>query len=594
MRKILLLLGVVLSYSISFSSSSESIIANARVSIIHSPELVVTDEDGVFSLPVALSGLVTDTNSTLPTPIPEVVITLPYYSEDLTGTTNDDGEYITQTLTMSGTVVDSDDQPIANAWVSIRPQLLLDTADESGTLRTGGGVGTRAPFSIRQKNRGGAILKGNRLLVASSNNLPIVLSLFSVKGQKLFSSSIEKPSEGARNIRLPELPAGFYLFKVACGSSTTICKQVFFSTRNLIVQRHEVFDERPVTSAQTAEALFADTLVAFADGYHVGYAAVPAEMTTDIKITLETSDQWKPAGPEELEHESNMVKIKAAGHSFSIGQPVMLTEDIQYISWGDEVPAHPVSFSYDFWMDTTEVTQKQFTDIMTAVYENFGNPEWKTTYGLGDDIPAYSISFGDAMMYCNARSKADSLDTVYSYTSVVGDPGQHCELNGLRCNYLKNGYRLPTEAEWEYACRGGTVTDFYWNKNLRPYPATADDTAEISEYAIWGVTSGKTSTDPDYAVKKGAALKKPNNYGLYDMAGSLLEYTIPAELYYSYEAEEDPIPSAAATEIYPVLRGGNWGNNFAANLRSSCRKHKIEGNYDYWFLGFRTVKEVVE
>ncbi len=592
MKRVFFVLFLTALYSAFFAVASEGSGSSAAViSIFHSPEIALTDESGAFSVSIALKGQVTDDNIMLP--LSGVTVTLPYYSETLTAITDSKGEYVTQKITISGTVVDSSNKPVPNAWVSVCPQLVLDTTDESGMLNTGGSINTGVSVPLYRQKISGISLTGNRLMIASSGNVSINVTLFNVNGQKLFSSSIGNLNDGSSKIRLPDLPAASRLIKVEVGTSTAVFRRAFLNdSRNLIVQKAGAYSGNSVAAVKSYPPLFKDTLVAFADGYHTGYAAVAEGTTSGAKIVLKPSNPWKPSGPQDIERQGGMVKIKAKGRSFSMGQPIMVTDDILLISWQDEVPSHPVNFFYDFWMDTTEVTQKQYTEVMSAAYPNFQSPEWKPTYGVGDNIPAYSMSLGDAILYCNARSKAETLDTVYSYNKITGEPGSHCELGGLRCNYYKNGYRLPTEAEWEYACRAGTVTDFYWNKNYVNYPLSPADTAEISMYALWVVNSNKSSDDPGYAVKKGVASGKPNNYGLYDMVGGLLEYTIPGELYYSYEAVEDPKP-LPTDEVYPVLRGGNWGND-AVNLRSSCRKWAFTGNYDYWFRGFRTVREIFE
>ncbi|MBN1576604.1 MAG: SUMF1/EgtB/PvdO family nonheme iron enzyme, partial [Chitinispirillaceae bacterium] len=133
-------------------------------------------------------------------------------------------------------------------------------------------------------------------------------------------------------------------------------------------------------------------------------------------------------------------------------------------------------------------------------------------------------------------------------------------------------------------------TDFYWNKNYRPYPATAEDTTEITAHVLWGPRNNVNTSDPNFGVKEGAATKTPNSYGLYDMLGSLSEWTQAGEVLFTGEAVADSKPTTSPGDTLFVLRGGNWSNN-ASFIRSSCRSTSF-GNYSYFVQGFRTVKEV--
>ncbi len=109
------------------------------------------------------------------------------------------------------------------------------------------------------------------------------------------------------------------------------------------------------------------------------------------------------------------------------GMKLILAKGKSFIMGDDESefpqskPAHKVSFTYDFWMDSTEVTQGDYDSLMAKHYEWYQKPDW--LYAQGDNYPVYAISWYDAVLYCNARSKADNLDTIYSYTKrndVIG------------------------------------------------------------------------------------------------------------------------------------------------------------------------------
>jgi sulfatase modifying factor 1 len=260
---------------------------------------------------------------------------------------------------------------------------------------------------------------------------------------------------------------------------------------------------------------------------------------------------------------------------------------------------HTVRFTHDFWMDTTEVPQKTYNRIMDSVYADYIPVVWDPWFGYGDDYPVYIVYWGNAVLYCNARSKLEGLDTVYSYDSANAPTGELLELFGAKSDLSKNGYRLPTEAEWEYACKGGAATDFYWGKNYGPYPATAADSAEVGEYAVWRKNSFDFGDGNPGSGNHLVGSTKPNPYGLYDMAGNVTEHvhdfwnddTLNLFLYSSGGTLVDPTGPATGKWGH-VLRGGNWGSD-GWNLRSCYRNPEFnQPNYSIWFVGFRTVRPI--
>jgi formylglycine-generating enzyme required for sulfatase activity len=256
-----------------------------------------------------------------------------------------------------------------------------------------------------------------------------------------------------------------------------------------------------------------------------------------------------------FEHQGQMVKIIAAGQSFRMGQ-----------AWVDD-PVHQVTFTNNFWMDTTEVTQKQYRDLMTATYTGYTSPNWR--YGTGDNHPAYNINWYDAVLYCNARTKASgNADTVYSYTSISGVPGNGCSLSGLSIDLSVDAYRLPTEAEWEYACRGGTTTEYWWG---------SENAAGIGARAWSYWNSGNSSN--------AVATKIANTYRLYDMAGNAFEWC--NDWYEDYTADAVTNPTGPATGMYRVLRGGSWISEYDILSSANRARSRPYSRYDYF--GFRCV-----
>jgi formylglycine-generating enzyme required for sulfatase activity len=206
-------------------------------------------------------------------------------------------------------------------------------------------------------------------------------------------------------------------------------------------------------------------------------------------------------------------------------------------------PTHTVTIS-EFYIDNTEVTQGAYRALM-----GFNPSSFK-----GDSSrPVEWISWYDAVLYCNARSRLDSLDTVYTFSAISGLVGNGCTgLTGLQADISKHGYRLPTEAEWEYACRGGQTTGFYWGD--------AADSATVSQNA-WYLDNAGNST---HAVAK----KTANSLGLYDMSGNVVE--LCWDWLGDYTADSQSDPTGPATGTNRVYRGGSYITADAA-LHSAYR-----------------------
>jgi formylglycine-generating enzyme required for sulfatase activity len=181
--------------------------------------------------------------------------------------------------------------------------------------------------------------------------------------------------------------------------------------------------------------------------------------------------------------------------------------------------------------------------------------------------PVEKVSWFDAALYCNARSKANGYDTVYTYTHRFG--GSSCpDLENLGRDLTKNGYRLPTEAEWEYACRAGTTTGYF----------VGDDSTSVGSYGWYNLNSDST-THP-------VATKLPNAWGLYDMAGNVWQWCNDWYKDYADSAVTDPTGPSTGSDC--VMRGGSW-RYCILNLRSASRNYFSPGGWGL-VLGFRCVR----
>jgi len=235
----------------------------------------------------------------------------------------------------------------------------------------------------------------------------------------------------------------------------------------------------------------------------------------------------------------DMVSIPSG--SFQMG-----TNDTDDDHFEHSRPVHTVTLD-GFQMSQTEITQAQYNAVMG------NNP----SYFTGDDSrPVEYVTWYDAVAFCNKLSEVAGLEPCYN-------------LSNFECDFTKNGFRLPTEAAWEYACRAGTTTRFY----------TGDSESDLDR-AAWYYTSEHT-THP-------VGQKEPNAWGLYDMHNNVYEWCNDWFSEY-YTAESQVNPTGPDSGSGRVLRGGDWGGG-GCYLCHSARRVGDAPNTSYYNIGFRVVR----
>ena len=224
---------------------------------------------------------------------------------------------------------------------------------------------------------------------------------------------------------------------------------------------------------------------------------------------------------------------------------------------GDEKPPHLVSVS-DFEMSKHEVTWWQYGMYATAERERGIELPESPGWGISGDNPVVNVSWYDALGYANWLSGRSGVDGVYK---GLGTDNVEWESPN------RPGYRLPTEAEWEYAARGGKQQEW----------AGTNAGDSLGYYMWYGWNSG-SRTRP-------VGGKKANPFGLYDMSGNVWEWCWDWYGAYGEAAQSNPLgPSQGASR---VLRGGSW-NNGAEICRSANRNFYIPDDR-YADVGFRLV-----
>lgn len=217
----------------------------------------------------------------------------------------------------------------------------------------------------------------------------------------------------------------------------------------------------------------------------------------------------------------------------------------------DEVPSHGVTVS-SFYIGTYEVTQGDYEALIDE------NPS-SSGYGIGENHPVNDISWYEALEYCNALSKKEGLSPSYSGSGA-----------NIECDFNANGYRLPTEAEWEYAATGGVSTS----------SSTYAGSNNIDEVGWYKKNSDKT-TFP-------VGSKQKNELGLYDMTGNVFEWCWDWYGDYPYERQNDPTGKPLG-EVR-VFRGGSMIST-AAGSRSTFRSAS-EPSINRFFVGLRLVRNL--
>ncbi|MCH9688421.1 MAG: formylglycine-generating enzyme family protein [Deltaproteobacteria bacterium] len=229
---------------------------------------------------------------------------------------------------------------------------------------------------------------------------------------------------------------------------------------------------------------------------------------------VEQRMRWTPAG------------------TFMMGSPEQEVGPLQ-----NERPQHLVTISQGFWLGDAPVTQALWTAVMGD------NP----SAAKGDDRPVENVSWDDGQRLCAALED---------------------HVPGL-------GARLPTEAQWEYACRAGTTQATYAGD------LEDDRRAAVLDDIAWYSANAEGTTHP---VKH----KRPNDWGLYDMLGNVWEWCLDGQRLYASSPQRDPL-GPMQTGAYRVRRGGSWNNN-AGGVRAAYRNANFP-DVRYVSLGLRLVRD---
>ncbi len=435
-------------------------------------------------------------------------------------------------MDIDGTLTDSlTGEPIAQAVIGIKYVIRKCTTDTDGYFR----FSSLPVRNLKERTytTQPVFIKHDRLHWNCPAPDHITVSAYNIAGRRvavLFDGEIKK---GAFSTKLPSPGAGLYIYELkTSGSTMTIpsygfsSKRYFSNTGNLSAKKFET------TSKSFDECLGReDTLILFAapDGYFPQQYPIYCTVSKNLQLSFNRDLTRK------------MVSIDSKGKSFIRGT------DNPDGPFANENPAHQVSFTYDYMISATPVTQKEYMRI-TGV-----NPSRWT----GDMKPVHKVTWYDAVLFCNAMSSAAGLDAVYSWRNIQHSwhrDFKYCSrMSDVRIYYGNNGYRLPTEAEWEYAARADTNSAYSWGD---------DGSFEKADKYAWYNRNSGNEVQP-------IAQKLPNKFGLYDMNGNVLEWC--NDNYARYDtASSVTDPTGPLSSEYRVMKGAHYDQD-SSHLRSAYR-----------------------
>ncbi|MFC1735089.1 formylglycine-generating enzyme family protein, partial [Candidatus Hydrogenedentota bacterium] len=258
---------------------------------------------------------------------------------------------------------------------------------------------------------------------------------------------------------------------------------------------------------------------------HEPSAKQPAERVPE-KTAISTQEPAPPISVDEGTMITNSLGMKL--RYIEAGVFIMGSEN----GFADERPAHKVTITKPYYIGVYEVTQDQYKSLTRSIPSKF----------RGSDLPVESVTYHEAFRFCTKLSEKEG-----------------------------EKYRLPTEAEWEYACRAGTSTEYFWGGKFDP------------RYAWYGENSGEGTRQ--------VGSRLPNPWGLHDMIGNVWEWCQDRYdgVYYANSPGNDPWNEKSSSAY--VLRGGSWRENEYDNFLRSSRRCRSGSKSRSDFYGFRVVME---
>lgn len=350
------------------------------------------------------------------------------------------------------------------------------------------------------------------------------------------------------------LKPGEYTIKVEMDSTDSLVKTVVLAeSENKTIM---MYPDYPMGSIQVEASPDSVLIEIWEEGFEK-YSASGSKIFTNLpvgKYNLKVSKKGYKNQTEEIVLQDGKVekyqfKLKQGPE---IGGEYVLIDGGAFLMGGDgcsdEKPVHRVNVN-SFYLSRYETTQAEWNYVMGNNPSEFAN----------DSLPVENVSWFDAVKFCNRLSEMEGLQKCYSGSG-----------NDISCDFSSNGYRLPTEAEWEYAAAGGKndIKSIFSGSN------------NIKEVAVFEGNC-RDSTNSVGSLK-------PNELGIYDMTGNVSEWCWDWYDVYPAEGKSRSNPSGPNKGFLRVIRGGSW-YNYDKCSRICCR-NLYNPNDTYFYLGFRVAR----
>jgi formylglycine-generating enzyme required for sulfatase activity len=253
------------------------------------------------------------------------------------------------------------------------------------------------------------------------------------------------------------------------------------------------------------------------------------------------------------EYFSNQADFKIIESASSISVVLISSGNFQmgntgnYSGFSSEKPIHTVILTKSFYMSKYEITQSQWKAVAGT----------DPSYFKGDNLPVENVCWYEAIDFCNKLSEKENLEKCY----IINMNGATYLCDNrvtVTCDWSKKGWRLPTEAEWEYACKAGSTSDFFNGQLSKPNCTPLDNNLNT---VGWYCYNSSNKTHP-------VGAKEANDFGLFDIYGNVWEWCWDWYSTYSSDLVNDPTGPSIGT--YGIMRGGSW-TDYACYCRSSYR-----------------------